>query len=178
MLALIAGVDRKKAFMLAHIAIISDLDVLLTAHRVYLHTVFIPVAFVLSLFLYNLKQRGLSNLSIPRGEKFLATLYYGSHILLDLFPGPVAILWPLTNIGYGLNVGITVSQQSTIPIIQPLYSSCHQANPSPKPRHKRCSSNTRERNNSHSTPRRHTSNPTNQKCQALKTEIKILFNVC
>lgn len=119
MLSLIAGADRKKALMLAPIAIIPDLDVLLTAHRVYLHTVFIPVAAVLSLFLYNLKQRGLSNFFIPRGPPFLATLYYSSHILLDLFSGPVAILWPLTSVGYWLNVGITVSQKSAIPIMQP-----------------------------------------------------------
>ena len=41
MLVLIAGVDRKKALMLAPIAIIPDLDILFSAHRVYLHTIFI-----------------------------------------------------------------------------------------------------------------------------------------
>lgn len=119
MLVLIAGVDRKKALMLAPIAIIPDLDILFSAHRVYLHTIFIPIALLLIPFLYNLTQKKHSNLSIPRGKTFLAILYYSSHLILDFFGGPLAIFWPLTTLGYGLNIGVTVNQQSVIPAIQP-----------------------------------------------------------
>ena len=120
MLALIAGVDRRRALMLAPIAIIPDLDVLLVAHRVYLHTVFIPVTIaILCLFLFNLKQRALIHLPLPRREILLASLYYLGHLLLDLCPGPVAVFWPLTSVGYGLNIGVTVNQQSIIPTVQP-----------------------------------------------------------
>jgi len=112
MLAWIAGVDRRKAFMLAPIAIIPDLDVLLTAHRVYLHTLFIPIAIAAVSYLYKFKKGSHHDLI------FLASLFYLSHLLLDFFPGPVAILWPLTNVGYGLDVGLAVSQQSTIPSMQ------------------------------------------------------------
>jgi len=120
MLALIAGVDRRRALMLAPIAIIPDLDVLLVAHRVYLHTVFIPVTIViLCLFLFNLKQRALIHLPLPRREILFASLYYLSHLLFDLYPGPVAVFWPLTSVGYRLNIGVIVNQQSVIPTVQP-----------------------------------------------------------
>lgn len=118
MLLLVAGVDRKKALMLAPIAIIPDLDVLFSAHRVYLHTIFIPIAILLIPFLYNLTQKKHPSISISRGKPFLATLYYSSHLILDFFGGPVALFWPLTNLGYGLNIGVTVNQQSVIPTIQ------------------------------------------------------------
>jgi membrane-bound metal-dependent hydrolase YbcI (DUF457 family) len=113
MLAWISGVDRKKALMLAPVAIIPDLDVLFAAHRVYLHTLFIPIAIAAVSFLYKFKRQNHQKLFL------LVSLYYLSHLLLDFFPGPVAILWPLTNIGYGLDVGVTVSQRSNIPVIEP-----------------------------------------------------------
>lgn len=120
MLGLTAGLDRRRALMLAPIAIIPDLDLLLVAHRVYLHIIFIPVTIaVLFLFLSDLKQRALIHLPLPRREILLASLYYLSHLLLDLCPGPVAVFWPLTGVGYGLNIGITVNQQSVIPTLQP-----------------------------------------------------------
>jgi len=120
MLLLVAGVDRRKALMLAPVAIIPDLDVLFVAHRVYLHTIFIPTAAVIiCLFLYELKRRGPLNFSPPTQEMFLATTYYCSHLLLDLFAGLIAIFWPITNLGYGLNAGIIVNQQSIVPTIQP-----------------------------------------------------------
>ena len=102
--------------MLAPVAIVPDLDVLLSAHRVYLHTLFIPIAIVAASFLYKTKK------GVHHDFIFLASLYYLSHILIDFFPGPVAIFWPLTNVGYGLNVGVTVNQKSTIPIIRPYLS--------------------------------------------------------
>lgn len=120
MLGLTAGLDRRRALMLAPIAIIPDLDVLLVAHRVYLHTVFIPATMaILCLFLFNLKQRTLIHLPLPTWEILLASLYYLSHLLLDLCPGPVAVFWPLTSVGYGLDIGVTVNQQSVIPTLQP-----------------------------------------------------------
>ena len=123
MLLLIAGVNRRKALMLAPVAIIPDLDVLFVAHRVYLHTIFIPTAAVIiCLFLHELKRRELLNFSLPTQEMFLATTYYCSHLLLDFFAGPVAIFWPTTNLGYGINVGIIVDQQSIVPAIQPYLS--------------------------------------------------------
>ena len=114
MLAWIAGVDQRKALMLAPIAMIPDLDMLFSAHRVYLHTLFIPMAIVAVSYLYKLKR------GIHQDLIFIASLFYLSHLLLDFFPGPVAILWPLTNVGYGLNVGLTVSQKSAIPTVKPL----------------------------------------------------------
>jgi hypothetical protein len=114
MLAWIVGVNQRKALMLAPIAIIPDLDVLLSAHRVYLHTLFIPIAIAVVSYLYKLK-RGFHQDLI-----FLASLFYLSHLLLDFFPGPVAILWPLTNVGYGLNVSLTVSQKNAIPTVKAL----------------------------------------------------------
>ena len=53
---------------------------------------------------------------------WLASFYYLSHILFDFFPGPVAILWPLTDIGYGIWVGVLVSQQSVFPTFWPYFT--------------------------------------------------------
>lgn len=119
MLAIVAGVEKKKALMLAPVATIPDLDMLLRAHRVYLHTIFIPLATALISFLLKLKQKNPHHNLI-----ILASLYYLSHLLLDVIPGPVAIFWPLTTVGYGLDIGITVSQESFFPTIQP-YLSLH-----------------------------------------------------
>ena len=114
MLALVANVDRKRALMLAPIALIPDLDVLLMAHRIYLHTIFVPLAIALvPFFLRSLGRREHRNLFL------LASFYYLSALVLDSFPGPVAILWPLTNVGYGLWVWVGFSQQSVIPMIRP-----------------------------------------------------------
>lgn len=116
MLAIIAGVDQRKALMLAPIAIIPDLDLLLTGHRVYLHSIFIPLTIILISLLLRLKQKNPHHTLVV-----LAALYYLSHLLLDI-SGPVAILWPLTTVGYGIDIGITVSQTSVFPTIRPYLS--------------------------------------------------------
>lgn len=114
MLAIMAGVEKRKALVLAPIAIIPDLDTLLGAHRVYLHTLFIPLAIpLISLFLNSRRKNSHHHTMI------LASFYYLSHLLLDLLPGPVAFLWPVTQSGYILEVGVTVNQESVFPAIQP-----------------------------------------------------------
>jgi hypothetical protein len=53
----------------------------------------------------------------PYGEIiFLAAMFYLSHLVLDFFGGPVGILWPLTNMGYGVIVGLNVTQQGIVPL--------------------------------------------------------------
>jgi len=75
MLGLTAGVDRRRALMLAPTAIIPDLDVLLVAHRVYLHTVFIPVTIaILGLFLFN-SNKELLFTSLCQDREFSWPLY-------------------------------------------------------------------------------------------------------
>ncbi len=112
MLAIIAGVSVKKALLLAPIAVIPDLDTAFNAHRLYLHTIFIPIAIMAVAWVYT-RKRGWK----PYGEiLFLASLFYLSHLMLDFFGGPVGILWPLTNMGYGVNVGLNVTQQSIVPL--------------------------------------------------------------
>jgi len=113
MLALIAELDRKKAFMLAPIAIIPDLDIFFSAHRVYLHTILIPLAISIPLLYYLKKGNQRSQILLP------TSLYYLSHLLLDFFSGPVAVFWPLTYMGYGLKTSVIVNQQSLIPTTQP-----------------------------------------------------------
>jgi len=118
MLALIADVDRKKSFMLAPIALIPDMDTLLMAHRIYLYTIFIPLAIIALIpFFLNTFGRKEHNYLF-----WLASFYYLSHIILDFFPGPVAILWPLTDVGYGVWVGVRVNQQSVIPTLWPYFA--------------------------------------------------------
>ncbi len=117
MLGLTANVDRKKVFMLAPIALIPDVDALLMAHRVYLHTIFIPLFIAVIPFFMN-----VLGLKEYKTLFWLASFYYLSHIILDFFPGPVAILWPLTDNGYGVWVAVIASQQSVFPAITPYFA--------------------------------------------------------
>src|SRR4030067_259530 len=117
MLALIASVNRKRAFMLAPIALIPDVDTLLMAHRIYLHSIFIPMfVAVIPFFLSAFGRKEYNKLF------WLASFYYISHIIFDFFPGPVALLWPLTDTGYGVWVGVLVSQQSVLPTFWPYFT--------------------------------------------------------
>lgn len=113
MFAMIAGVDRKRAVMLAPLAIIPDLDVFFMAHRVYLHafTPLLAIATPLLLYGWRVNQKHFQT-------AVLATLYLFSHLLLDFFSGCVALFWPLTNMGYGLSVYITATQHSIFPTFQ------------------------------------------------------------
>jgi len=112
MLAAIAGLDKKKAFLLGPVAVIPDLDTLLTAHRVYFHTVFIPIIIALVSFAHVWKKSWKPHCQIV----FVSSLFYLSHLFLDFFSGSVALLWPSSSVGYGLYVSVTVTQHSILPV--------------------------------------------------------------
>lgn len=109
---IIAGVDRKKALMLAPVALIPDLDIFFSAHRLYLHSILPLLAIVAPLFLLSWKKRKY----LPATA--LTAGYLFSHLVLDFFAGYLAFFWPITNMGYGLMISFTASQHSIVPTIQ------------------------------------------------------------
>jgi membrane-bound metal-dependent hydrolase YbcI (DUF457 family) len=111
MLAIIAGLSKKKTLLLTLIAVIPDLDAAFNAHRLYLHTIFIPI--VIAAFALACSQKKTWK---PYAQLiFITALFYASHIFLDFFNSPVGLLWPLTNTGYAINLSLHVTQQGIIP---------------------------------------------------------------
>jgi membrane-bound metal-dependent hydrolase YbcI (DUF457 family) len=113
LLAIVAGVDRKKAIILMPFAVLPDLDALFMAHHLIFHSL---IATSLIAF------PGLLYCRWARPKYFtagvIATLYFYSHLLLDLFSGTyVALFWPLSNIGYTVFINLTVTHQSLWPKI-------------------------------------------------------------
>ena len=111
MLAMIAGVDKRRAFAVMPFAILPDLDAFLSAHHLISHSLI-----VISLVFF----AGLlcCHLVTPShfGTGVLATLYAYSHLALDLFSnGDVGLFWPLSNIGYSMSISLTVTHQNLWP---------------------------------------------------------------
>ncbi len=112
MLAIVAGLGVRKALLLAPVAVIPDLDAAFSAHRLYFHTIFIPIA--IGIFsVVSARSQGRK----PYGQILLfASLFYFSHLFLDAFGGPVGLLWPLNDIGYGISISIDVTQRGIVPL--------------------------------------------------------------
>ncbi len=111
MLAMIAGIDKRKALAIMPFAILPDLDALLFAHHLIFHSlIVISLAAFAGLLCCRLVTPG------HFGTGVLASLYVYSHIVLDLFSnGDVGLFWPLNNIGYSMSINLTVTHQSLWP---------------------------------------------------------------
>jgi membrane-bound metal-dependent hydrolase YbcI (DUF457 family) len=112
MLAIIAGLGKKKALLLAPVAVVPDLDAAFSAHRMYLHSIFIPVFIAVVAYVFARRK----SWKLQGQMVFFASLFYLSHLFLDFFGGAVGLLWPITNWGYGLSVSLQVTQQGIIPL--------------------------------------------------------------
>jgi len=83
------GEKMKYIIILLPLALMPDLDHFFFMHRMLLHNIFIPLIFIIVSILF----------TNPR-MKFAArvgAVYVASHIILDLFSGGVALLYPLSH---------------------------------------------------------------------------------
>ncbi|MBD3228812.1 MAG: hypothetical protein GF329_11555 [Candidatus Lokiarchaeota archaeon] len=87
---IIAGFNRKNVIILSPLAVIADTDLLFGAHRSILHSFFILGPISLILIFYSFKYR-----SDWKSSGIIISIYLLSHPLLDLFTGPIQLLWPL-----------------------------------------------------------------------------------
>lgn len=100
LLALAAGVPEAQALLFGLLTLVPDLDVFFSAHRVFTHSIFIPAVFFLAAC--------LSKNSKTRQALSLAAFFLFSHVALDFFDRPVAVLYPLSSTAYGLDVSLTI----------------------------------------------------------------------
>ncbi len=76
--------DWKYVLLLLPLAVVPDLDTLVTRHRALLHNIFIPV--ILLFIAWKLPK--YRNLFI------ISSVYLASHVLLDMFAGGVVLFYP------------------------------------------------------------------------------------
>ncbi|NJD78416.1 MAG: metal-dependent hydrolase [Candidatus Methanoperedens sp.] len=77
--------DIRYILMLLPLAIVPDLDTFAAQHRALLHNIFIPLMLLLFGFLASKGKRTIFMIS---------SVYLASHVVLDMFGGGVALLYP------------------------------------------------------------------------------------
>lgn len=121
-LAFMRRLPRKWVIALAPLAWVPDLDYFSPgAHRVYSHNVWIPVALLGLAYWCWKRQRApapgdrfldaLTRPGWPLGLS-LASFYWASHILLDVFAGGVLLFWPVMDTNFYLLYEIRVNLQT------------------------------------------------------------------
>ncbi|VVB95349.1 LexA-binding, inner membrane-associated putative hydrolase [uncultured archaeon] len=78
--------DIRYILLLLPLAVVPDIDTFATQHRALLHNIFIPLTFLLFGFLVFKGKRTIFMIS---------SVYLASHVVLDMFGGGVALLYPL-----------------------------------------------------------------------------------
>ncbi len=102
-LAIALGIPIDTALLLAPLSLLFDLDIFLNAHRRFhslaiFMTIAVPTAFLVLII--------LQDMMIP----YLVGLFYlGSHLLLDIFAGEMALFYPFSPKGYGLKFKIQIN---------------------------------------------------------------------
>ncbi|UCD73001.1 MAG: metal-dependent hydrolase [Candidatus Bathyarchaeota archaeon] len=101
-LAVALGIPVDTAFFLSPLSLLFDFDIFLNAHRRF-HSLAIftaiaaPTAFLVMIM--------LPDMMVP----YLVGLFYlGSHLLLDIFTGEMALFYPFSPKGYGLKFKIQI----------------------------------------------------------------------
>lgn len=102
LLVIALGVPIDTALSLALLSLLFDLDILINAHRRFhslvIFTVIVaPTAILVIIFFPGLMV-----------SYMVGIFYLGSHLLLDIFAGEMALFYPLSPKGYGLKFNIVI----------------------------------------------------------------------
>ncbi len=102
LLVIALGVPIDTALTFAPLSLLFDLDILINAHRrfhslVILTAIVAPTAILVMIFFPSLMVSYL-----------VGTFYFGSHLLLDIFAGEMALFYPFSPKGYGLKFKIVI----------------------------------------------------------------------
>lgn len=96
--------NLKYVFLLLPLALIPDFDSFVTQHRALLHNIFIPVILGLC-----------GSLSRKYGTIFIiASVYFSSHVLLDMFAGGVVLFYPAYNGMAFVDANLMMSQANDL----------------------------------------------------------------
>ena len=87
---IIAGFNRELVLLFCPLAIIPDIDVLFGEHRSFLHSLFIlgSISILLIVYTFYFKPQW-------KTPAIIISLLILSHPLMDLFNGPIQLLWPI-----------------------------------------------------------------------------------
>ena len=87
---IIIGFDRKLVLYFCPLAVFHDLDILFGAHRAIFHSIFVlgPIALILLFYTFNYKPEWKSH-------AIIISVFLLSQPFMDLFTGPIQLLWPL-----------------------------------------------------------------------------------
>lgn len=101
-------VSRKKAFILAVVGLLPDLDALFRIHRWFTHSIFLTIlaGIILIMLTYLLNRRYVK-------YAVVISAIYSIHLLMDLFMGFTPILWPLLNESYSLSLNLNATFSTT-----------------------------------------------------------------
>lgn len=78
--------DTKYILLLLPLAVISDLDTFVSQHRALLHNIFIPLLLISAGLIIKSK----------RSFFIIASVYFASHVVLDMFHGGVVLFYPFS----------------------------------------------------------------------------------
>ena len=79
--------EYKYILLLLQLAVLPDIDTFMTEHRALLHNIFIP----LSLAFFGISLKKMKTVFI------IASVYFASHVILDMFGGGVVLFFPVYN---------------------------------------------------------------------------------
>ncbi len=103
---LIAGrkEDWKYILLLLPLAVVSDLDTLITQHRALLHNIFIP--FILLVLGWGFRKY--------RTVFVISAVYVASHVVLDMFGGGVVLFYPFYDRMAFVNASLGLEQTDNV----------------------------------------------------------------
>jgi hypothetical protein len=95
---------QKYIFLLLPLAVVPDLDTVVTQHRALLHNMFIPL--LLLLLGYVIKEK--------KAIFTIASVYIASHVVLDMFGGGVVLFYPFYNKMAFIDASLAMSKTSEL----------------------------------------------------------------
>lgn len=110
---LAARVPARRAFALAPLGMLPDVDALVGPHRAVAHNLW--AAAIVAIVVFAAFRRRVAD---PARLSALAAFAFASHILLDL-PYGVAVLWPLAPKALLVHPAILVDMGGTLPVFLP-----------------------------------------------------------
>lgn len=117
LVALLLFYDRRcrtYVLLLSPLAVLPDIDHLVSADlaRVLLHNIFVLLPpLLVGVYAYITGHKKASNIAL------IAVFYLGSHVLLDLFQGGVALFYPVTVDNYAITFDFVLQNQQFKPDI-------------------------------------------------------------
>jgi membrane-bound metal-dependent hydrolase YbcI (DUF457 family) len=93
------------------LAVLIDLDHFIGLERATFHNIFITLLLPIIIVILAFSFKGKYNF---KGFSILLLIFLSSHLVLDVFPGPIALFYPFSNNYYGFNFNIAIPIKSKL----------------------------------------------------------------